>query len=82
MPFLNFPHLNKFVITAFLGLFGFVRLGSIQPIICVDECVDEEERHQAGRLEVAMEVDGGVVGQMRRAEVKIPGHVRFFLIYI
>ena len=72
-------HLNFAALNIASGTFGLLLLGrrdswSQEFIIKmqngVSECVESEERC----LRPAVEVDGGVVGQERRAEIHIPRH--------
>jgi hypothetical protein len=42
----------------------------------MDEQIDEEKAHEAASLDVAVDVDGWVVGERGSTEIEIPRHAR------
>ena len=57
-------------------------VGSEQFVVDVDDNIDGQECNQAACLHIAMEVDGRVVGEVRSAEIEVPGHFRNISDYV
>jgi hypothetical protein len=48
----------------------------------MDDDVESEESNQATSLHKAVEVNSGIVWEMRSAEIEIPRHFRYVLYYV
>lgn len=73
---------NRHLFTFASDFFFLLRIRTAQFIVDMDDDIESEESKQATSLHEAVEVNSGIVGEMRGAEIEIPRHFRYVLYYV